>query len=263
MMSYLASGQSLYISMAVYQNFASLRDFSVYTAIRGRKMGGHAMNCLGYGKEAPSSANGVTLLEGHTKYWLIQNSWGPNGWGDQGYARIKRGVNLADIETNALAPRVWVEGGNEPKCQDSALGSGISFTGRQPYWSCAKAAKSGYCNKGYGVDKNCPTACKSCKGFNGKGTKSSPSPKPSPSPPPATKPLSTFKKDMLDQHNLYRCMHNVPLVTWSDAIARNAQKYADSTGGRMKHSSGASRRNVGGFRQLGENLVLAALFWVE
>jgi len=63
-----------------------------------------------------------------------------------------------------------------------------------------------------------------------------------------------FKNDMLQQHNLYRCMHNVPLFTWSDAIAGNAQKYADSTGGRMKHSSRASRQNVGGFRSLGENL---------
>jgi len=43
-----------------------------------------------------------------------------------------------------------------------------------------------------------------------------------------------FKNDMLQQHNLYRCMHNVPLFTWSDAIAGNAQKYADSTGGRAR-----------------------------
>jgi len=247
MMSFLASGQSMYISMAVYQNFMRVRDFSIYTSTGGSKQGGHAMNCLGYGKE------------GQTKYWLIQNSWGPNGWGDQGFARIKRGVNLAGIETGAFVPRVWVEGGKQPKCQDSASGSGISSTGRAPYWSCARAAKAGYC-RWSSVKRNCPTDCKSCKAFNGKGTKSPPSPKPSPTPRPAPKQLAGFKKDMLQQHNLYRCMHNVPLFTWSDAIARNAQKYADSTGGKMKHSSRASRQNVGGFRSLGENLAFGGTF---
>ena len=30
-------------------------------------------------------------------------------------------------------------------------------------------------------------------------------------------------KAVLDKHNVYRCMHGVPLFTWDDAIAANAQ----------------------------------------
>merc|ERR1719230_607602 len=43
-------------------------------------------------------------------------------------------------------------------------------------------------------------------------------------------------------------------MTWNEEIAKNAQKWADATGGQMKHSDKASRSDVGGFAYLGENL---------
>merc|ERR1719428_2474093 len=49
-------------------------------------------------------------------------------------------------------------------------------------------------------------------------------------------------------------MHGVPCMTWNEEIAKNAQKWADATGGQMKHSDKASRSDVGGFAYLGENL---------
>merc|ERR1719379_329578 len=61
-------------------------------------------------------------------------------------------------------------------------------------------------------------------------------------------------KPILDKHNEYRCMHDVPLMTWSDAIAANAEEWAKKTGGQMKHSPKDSRQGVGGFGYLGENL---------
>jgi len=61
-------------------------------------------------------------------------------------------------------------------------------------------------------------------------------------------------KKILDRHNQYRCMHGVPPLKWSDTIAANALAYAKSVGGQMKHSSSSSRRGIGGFSYLGENL---------
>merc|ERR1719401_1214923 len=67
-------------------------------------------------------------------------------------------------------------------------------------------------------------------------------------------PSSAALQAVLDRHNQYRCMHGAPLMTWDDAIAANAQQYATSTGGQMRHSSFQSRQNIGGFSSLGENL---------
>jgi cathepsin B len=176
MKTFLASGQSMYISIKVYSNFMDLRGSpSLYTSTVGSVQGGHAMNCLGYG-----------TLSG-TNYWLIQNSWGTNGWGDQGYCKFKRGSNLAGIEDGAYAPRVWVTGGTEPPCQDSKSGAGISSTGHAPYIPCNQAKS--YCSRaGWPVAKNCPKTCGKCGGVNGAGKSSPPSPPPSPGPPPPAPP---------------------------------------------------------------------------
>lgn len=44
----------------------------------------HAIVIVGYGREAG------------TDYWLIKNSWGTS-WGDEGYAKVKRGTNACSI----------------------------------------------------------------------------------------------------------------------------------------------------------------------
>merc|ERR1719310_1941818 len=62
------------------------------------------------------------------------------------------------------------------------------------------------------------------------------------------------KKEVLDKHNVYRCMHGVPLFKWNDAMARNAQKYADRQRGQMSHSPRSSRTPGTGFSSVGENL---------
>jgi len=53
----------------------------------------HAVLLVGYGEE-----------DG-TKYWIIQNSWGPD-WGEDGYIRMRRGENDSGIESSPEAADV-------------------------------------------------------------------------------------------------------------------------------------------------------------
>merc|ERR1712151_678926 len=125
---------------------------------------------------------------------------------------------------------------------------------------CATWASQGYCQSSSYVSymaANCPATCGSCSG-SGSSSVTSPSPAPtqSPAPAPASSggPSSATLRAVLDQHNLYRCLHGVNALTWDDAIAANAQQHATSTGGTMVHSTYASRQGVGGFGNVGENL---------
>lgn len=59
---------------------------------------------------------------------------------------------------------------------------------------------------------------------------------------------------MLTQHNLYRCMHNVPPLAWDDAIAANAQAWANEG---VLEPSADDERDVHG-EHLGENLAWGA-----
>jgi hypothetical protein len=50
----------------------------------------HAVVIVGYGIDAKTSI----------PYWKVRNSWG--NWGEQGYFRIKRGVNMCGIESDVF-----------------------------------------------------------------------------------------------------------------------------------------------------------------
>jgi len=123
-----------------------------------------------------------------------------------------------------------------------------STTYTDPYWgdNCAAWAHWGCDVPGLEKElkKNCPVACKACG--KKKGGK-----KPA-APAPAT------PKEWVDAHNVYRCMHGVPLLKWNEVMATKAQAWADETGGEMKHSSSEFRSDVAGFSYLGENLAWAS-----
>jgi hypothetical protein len=62
-------------------------------------------------------------------------------------------------------------------------------------------------------------------------------------------PTSAEMQEVLDKHNVYRCMHGVPALTWDADIAANAQAWADS--GVWGHSP--KPRTVNG-KDVGENI---------
>ncbi|CAF1053436.1 unnamed protein product [Rotaria sordida] len=51
----------------------------------------HAVVIVGYGVDKTTGM----------PYWKARNSWGPS-WGDGGYFRIQRGVNMYGIEAGAF-----------------------------------------------------------------------------------------------------------------------------------------------------------------
>jgi cathepsin C len=52
----------------------------------------HALVAVGYGVDARTGE----------KYWVIQNSWGPE-WGDKGYFKIRRGADEVGVESLVMA----------------------------------------------------------------------------------------------------------------------------------------------------------------
>ncbi|BFG31880.1 hypothetical protein CerSpe_181540 [Prunus speciosa] len=53
----------------------------------------HAVLIVGYG----------STEDYHEDYWIVKNSWG-EGWGEKGYVRMYKGVNLCNIADNAICP---------------------------------------------------------------------------------------------------------------------------------------------------------------
>jgi len=86
-----------------------------------------------------------------------------------------------------------------------------------------------------------------------------PSPLPAPLPPGKEGPSKPWQKEVLAAHNLYRCMHGVPVMSWNEKIAKAAQQWADATRGAMQHSPKSRRSNIGGHRYLGENLAMGRM----
>jgi len=100
MMQALVEGHALYCSFEVHESFL-LYDGGMFANASGRRLGGHAGVCLGYGSAFADVSLGDGTEFALQKYWVLQNSWGA-GWGNDGFGMFKRGVNLCGIEEGAV-----------------------------------------------------------------------------------------------------------------------------------------------------------------
>jgi len=147
MKTIIAAGEALYATLDVYDNFMNWGGGGVLTSTSGSYRGGHAVAMLGYG------------VKGGVDYWRIQNSWGTS-WADGGYAKLKRGINLAGIEDAAYYMRAYVDGGAEPPCFD---GANSGFVGPSGLIPCSDALNGPYGNLcTAGADVSCAVTCGLC-----------------------------------------------------------------------------------------------------
>merc|ERR1719193_110120 len=104
----------------------------------------HAITVVGYGRD-----RGVD-------YWLIKNSWGPS-WGENGFIRLKRGVNMCGIGKSITTVSCTRTGGPTDAPLTTAKPCFDKFS------NCAElAATSCYQAK---IAEGCPKACGLCPGL--------------------------------------------------------------------------------------------------
>jgi cathepsin B len=78
-------------SMNIYEDFLTYAS-GVFVHTTGRSKGSHAVKLMGWGVDEETGLD----------YWLVANSWGAD-WGEDGWFRIKKGVNMAGIEGSMYA----------------------------------------------------------------------------------------------------------------------------------------------------------------
>jgi cathepsin B len=83
------------VAYTVYDDFLTYKSGVYQKSENAKALGGHSVKIVGYGTQ-----NGV-------EYWTVANSWNAE-WGDNGFFKIKRGVNECNIESDAVVAGIPV-----------------------------------------------------------------------------------------------------------------------------------------------------------
>jgi len=106
----------------------------------------HAILSVGWGED--------TATWGSVKYWIVRNSWG-RGWGQNGYAKMRRGNNDGGIETDAAAvdpdmaklPAGFLEKAKKYNEEQLAVRAGWQAQSKGKQEHHGKAGLPDYCKK--------------------------------------------------------------------------------------------------------------------
>ncbi|KAK8406717.1 hypothetical protein O3P69_007354 [Scylla paramamosain] len=94
----IMTGGPVQAMMKVYKDlFMYERGVYAASGLTREEPVSHSVRLIGWGEEDTGYGQ-------PTKYWLAANSWG-QGWGENGFFKIRRGYNESDIETFVLAVR--------------------------------------------------------------------------------------------------------------------------------------------------------------
>jgi len=89
MQTVLANNGTVATGIYVSNNFMNYASGVFSDTACGTNGADHAVTIVGYG------------VSSGTNYWIVRNSWS-TAWGIGGYALFKRGVNMCQIEVNAM-----------------------------------------------------------------------------------------------------------------------------------------------------------------
>lgn len=88
-----ATPELYYYKTGIFHSEAHKKEGVVEKGVKPWEYTNHAVVAVGWGEEYVNDK-----LE---KYWILKNSWGEE-WGEKGYFRISKGVNMASVEAQAV-----------------------------------------------------------------------------------------------------------------------------------------------------------------
>jgi cathepsin C len=88
-----ATPELYYFSHGIFKSEAKKIEGKLEKGVKPWESTNHAVIAVGWGVEY--------VNDEPVKYWILKNSWG-NSWGEKGYFRMNRGVDMASVEAQAV-----------------------------------------------------------------------------------------------------------------------------------------------------------------